>query len=92
MKQKLILLLSFLLILGTLSTVQAVDIDNNTFIVAGDNTLYLLSVNTTNSISIYNVTEDNYDNYFDNEGYLLNNIKENDTLNLSGSFTGKSFI
>ena len=47
---------------------------------AGDNT-------------VHTITEDNYSNYFDSDGNLINSlVKANDTINLSGNFSNKKFI
>lgn len=47
----------------------------------------------SNSNSVFNITEKNYHNYFDSNGKLNNSlVSNNDTINLSGNFTNKSFI
>lgn len=43
--------------------------------------------------TIHTITEENYSNYFDSEGNLINSlVKSNDTINLSGNFSNKKFV
>ena len=43
--------------------------------------------------TIHTITEDDYSNYFDSDGNLINSlVKANDTINLSGNFSNKTFI
>ena len=43
--------------------------------------------------TIHTITENNYSDYFDSDGNLINSlVKANDTINLSGNFSNKKFI
>ena len=43
--------------------------------------------------TVHTITEEDYSNYFDSDGNLINSlVKANDTINLSGNFSNKKFI
>ena len=43
--------------------------------------------------TVHTITEENYSQYFDSDGNLINSlVKANDTINLSGNFSNKKFI
>ena len=43
--------------------------------------------------TVHTITENDYSNYFDSDGNLINSlVKANDTINLSGNFSNKKFI
>lgn len=53
----------------------------------------LLSEDSKSSKSIHTITEENYSLYFDSNGNLINSlVLINDTINLSGNFSNKSFV
>ena len=82
--------LSLFLILFAILSISAVSAADNTQTNIGDN----MTDNSINPIANtqYTITEDNYNNYFDDEGIMQSVISNGDTLILSGNFNQKNFI
>ena len=50
-------------------------------------------IKSENAKTVHTITQDNYLQYFNPKGYLINSlVSENDIINLSGNFSSKSFV
>ncbi len=77
----------------SVAAVSAVDDVNDT---VGSDEVIADTVSVSDDIEVvsteHSISSSNYDNYFDNNGNLKDNVNSGDTINLAGSFLNKNFI
>ncbi|WP_455645562.1 hypothetical protein [Methanosphaera sp.] len=82
--KNMILLITLIIIITGITTVNATDTNDSQY-----STNTILKTQNTDNIQ---VTSNNYNTYFDEEGFIINeDIKDNTTITLNGEFEDKNF-